>query len=320
MRVQPRGLSLASSLPNEHRHRHGLAILGAIYIGLSTASCIWYLSLLNPSFANDIWWAKYSPSGTQALVVDLFNTRLVTQGTGSLDILAPVATMDKTYETAVATTDIYPTYVRRLLLSELTSLEFAVINLRSLSASWSVFMCSQYCWVDLTRQFEVAHTADRQQRCYDRYHANGAVYLETVLRNQVWADFISTNGGDDGGFTVAIQNWLDQLPAGQTWLKTTSTARDTTNVDQEVAYWRARNISLFQLQWQNRGQTGISESLVIQNALGHTWTSVSMYWLFVNDMGVMVNVNRSLIRSANNSFLMSPFVEMESMLGLQDSN
>ncbi|KAF0695508.1 Aste57867_13678 [Aphanomyces stellatus] len=57
---------------------------------------------------------------------------------------------------------------------------------------------TQYCWVDLDHAFEVAHTTARQQRCVDRYAHDGAVYMETVLLNQVWDDYLATYGGDGG--------------------------------------------------------------------------------------------------------------------------
>ncbi|KAF0683441.1 Aste57867_24475 [Aphanomyces stellatus] len=298
------------------------------------ASCMFYLHLLNPSFANDLWWAKYSPNGFQALVVDLFNTRLTTHATGSLDLLAPLATMDKSYDAPVATTDVYPTYVRRVLLTELTSIEFAVVNLRSLGTDWSIQMCTQYCWVDLDHEFEIAHTAGRQSRCYNRYMSNGAVYLETMLRNQIWVDFMGSYGGDGGMFTVVIQAWLDQVPAGRAWVATTSNARQSTSLDDEAAYWRAKNVTHFQLQWQNNGQTGVFESILIQNAFGLqqnvvlksiartpvTWTTVNLNWLFANDLWTLASMNRSLVRSADNALAQDPHLNLEDVFGLQDSN
>ncbi|KAF0695059.1 Aste57867_14097 [Aphanomyces stellatus] len=337
MRVLPRVPTHATAIPLDRPpslRRLGMTLLGCAYLVLSMTLCVWYPALLNPHFANDIWWAKYSPSTHQALVVDLFNAWLTTHSNGSLDLLAPRATMDKTYATSVATTKVYPTYVRRVLLTELTSIEFAIDNLRSLSAYWAGYMCTQYCWVDLNHRFEVAHTVGRQKRCESRYRANGAVYLETVLRNQVWDEFISTYGGDGGSFTIVIQNWLEQVPEGQNWLATTSTARELTTVDQEKEYWRANHIDYFQLQWQNHAQTGISESIVIQNALNRQltiqlksvarsrepWTSVVLYWLLANDLGFLASLNRSLIRSANNSITQPPSINIEDAFGLQDSN
>ncbi|KAF0684941.1 Aste57867_23098 [Aphanomyces stellatus] len=337
MRVQPSDVQQPTLTPHHGRNpaspqRKLVALLGCVYLAATMASSMWYLSMLNPSFANDLWWVNYTTRGHQALVIDLFNSMLTTQSTGAIDILAPRWTMAKTYDDREPTTDIYPTYPRRLVLNELTTVEFAVANLRELSAHWSVYMSTQYCWVDLDREFEIAHTDARQQRCVDRYRGNGAVYMETVLRAQEWNTFQATYGGDSGPFTVAIQTWLEQVPRGQQWLATTSTARETTTLAQEAAYWRAANISYFQLQWQNNMQSGVSESSAIVNALGlaydvtlkkmsltkQSWTSVAMNWMVVNDLYQMQWFNASLIRSANNSFLQLP-ATIEDMLGLADN-
>ncbi|KAF0692887.1 Aste57867_16089 [Aphanomyces stellatus] len=311
-----------------------VALLGCGYLGATTASSMWYLSTLNPSFANDLWWVNYTVRGHQALVVDVFNSILTTQSTCAIDVLAPRWTMAKTYDDREPTIDIYPTYPRRLVLNELTTVEFAVANLRVTSAYWSLYMSSQYCWVDFNHEFEIAHTVARQQRCVDRYRGNGAVYMETVLRAQKWHAFMQTYGGDGGVFTTAIQAWLEQVPRGQEWLATTSTARQTTSLAQEAAYWRAANISYFQLQWQNNMQSGVSEAMSLENALGlrydvavktmppmqASWTSVVMNWNLVNDLFMMQMVDCSLVRSANNSFVHMLSYTVEDMLGLQDSN
>ncbi|KAF0711885.1 hypothetical protein As57867_004988, partial [Aphanomyces stellatus] len=194
--------------------------------------------------------------------------------------------------------------------------------------------CTQYCWVDLQRQFEVAHTAGRQQRCADRYSANGAVYMETMLRNQDWDDFIANYGGDGGIFTISVQAWLEQVPSGQLWLAATASARRTTTVPQEIAYWRTQNITSYKLQWQNRIQGGLSETIIVENAFGieegvtvkslpqtmEAWTSYAMYWFPVDDFTVLQSMNMSLIRSADNAFVQLSPIAFEDLLGLQDAD
>ncbi|KAF0689880.1 Aste57867_18701 [Aphanomyces stellatus] len=334
MRVVPQSDSLRKPASTTHvNNRSWVSMMTCVYLVLSTASSIWYVVQLQPSFANDLWWVNYTASGHQALVVDLFNGMLATQASGSIDILAPRMIMDKTYDgESQPTTEIWPSYARRLVLLDLTTVEYAVDNLRTMSAYWSVFMSTQFCWVDLDRAFELAHTDARQQRCHARYRANGAVYLETVLRNQKWDAFMQMYGGDGGDFTVAIQSWLIQVPHGRAWLTATARARDTTSVAQESAYWYDHGIDHFQLQWQNSIRSGISETMQLENALAlayqvelkkmpvvyESWTSVVMNWNVVNDWYAMQGANRSLIRSANNSYLLDS--SMEGFLGLEDSS
>ncbi|KAF0684670.1 Aste57867_23390 [Aphanomyces stellatus] len=328
MRVRPDEAKLRGRIAPRHAANWGV-LCGCAYLVASLSSSLYYLVLVQPSFANDLWWATYSAYGAQALTVDLFNALLTTRSVGSVDLLA--ITIDKVYESDT-TTEMYPTYPRRLALLDCTSIDYAVVNLRSLSAVWFGYMSTQYCWVDLAREFEIAHTEARQARCSDRYSANGAMYLETVLRNQVWSEFIQNYGGDGGMFTISIQSRLELVPSGQRWLETTSLARATTTVDQEVVYWRAKSVTHFQLQWQNGWQTGVGETILVENALGlrqtlslksmtferGSYLSSNFYWGVLNDWFYLATVNSTLVRSATNSFTHST-VTFESLLGLQDS-
>ncbi|KAF0689828.1 Aste57867_18740 [Aphanomyces stellatus] len=334
MRVQPLDVppcrrSQADATSSSTWRRPWVTLLACTYVGASVASSIYFLTLVDPSFRNDLWWANYEPTTDQALLIDLFNLALATRATGTVDLLSPSSVVDKRYNSGDETTAaVSPTYVRQLSLAAL-SIEVAIVSLRQQSAAGALWLATQFCWVDLNHTFELAHTASRQRRCVDRYVSNGAVYLETVLRNQVWEDFLGVWTTFDAG----IQAWLEQIPAGQSWLAITSTARAITSVDREAMYWRAHNMTTFQLQWQNGVQMGVTESMLIENALGlqhelvtknipfqsHLWTSVELTWLIPNDLGRLAPFNVSLIRSAANSFLTLPFT-IEAMLGLQQSN
>ncbi|KAF0692348.1 Aste57867_16569 [Aphanomyces stellatus] len=307
------------------------AIASAIYVVTSLAGSIWYLYLLDPVFSNDIWWINYTPSGDQALLIDLVNQALVTQASGSFDLLAPSASMDKTYTTVESTTNVNPTYPRSLILAPHAP-DFAVQNLRAMSVHWVFNMYTQFCWVDVAHEFEVAHTAARQARCYGRYSANGAMYLETIVRNQVWADFELSYGGPGGSFSVPFQNWIDQVKPAL--LTSMATALATTTVEMEVAYWLAHNITYFQTQWQNEFQPGVAETMQIENALGQVneitlkklsatneiWTSANLFWSNYFDESVAAPAGASLIRSASNFLLASPQEEtLEALQGLYDA-
>ncbi|ETV78040.1 hypothetical protein H257_08255 [Aphanomyces astaci] len=299
-------------------------LVGCSYITLSIICSVWYLYVVQPSLSNDVWWANYSSSRDQALVIDIFNAILPSQSSGALDIFSPRATIGRPYTAVIPSTAVYSTYPRQLVLTELTSVEYAVQNLRSLDAPNSLWMGTQYCWVDFQKRFEIAHTETRQTRCRDRYRSNGAVYMESMLRNQVWDDFMSFYGAV---FEIAVQDWLVQSEDGRRWVATTSSARPTTTAAEEVALWTENGITSFTLQWQNDFVNGMSDAIVLVNALGMqqelvlrsvsyaevTWTSVILYWTIMNDMYYMYLTNRSLIRSANNSFLQHPEVVMDSM-------
>ncbi|OQR86204.1 hypothetical protein ACHHYP_10861 [Achlya hypogyna] len=311
-RVQPAGTSNSPQSFGSRRQRFEVAV-GFAYLYLSLACGLWYLSMLAPSMQNDLWWAHYNISGYQSFLIDIANVALMTTRTGTFDLMGASATMHKAYMSSAAYTSVYPTYPNRVILDECTSVAYAVANLRNLSAAWSTRMMTQYCWVDFKQQWELAHTAGRVARCYNRYAANGAMYLEAVLRNTDWVSFTTTWGGPGNKFTQVIQNGVLESPTGAQWFRETSSARDTTTVDDEITYWLGFNITAFQLQWGNKRGPGISESLVLQNALGMQhmfviknvpltngpWTSMSMYWRFLNDLFVLQTYNRSLVRQSN---------------------
>ncbi|RHY18071.1 hypothetical protein DYB25_004290 [Aphanomyces astaci] len=125
-----------------------------------------------------------------------------------MDLLSPRAAVAKHYAGLASTTDIYLAYPRRLVLTEL---KHAVENLRTMTTQDAMWIGTQYCWVDLTQRFEVAHTQNRQDRCENLHKANGAVYMETVLRNIAWSDLRGYYGQSDGIFGMVVLDWLLQV-------------------------------------------------------------------------------------------------------------
>ncbi|OQR83963.1 hypothetical protein ACHHYP_20713 [Achlya hypogyna] len=331
--VRPATTPNGAQVVQGQRWRRVEVVLGFSYLYASVASGLWYLSLLAPSLENDLWWPGYNLSGTQSFLIDIINTALMTATTGAVDIFE--AQIAKSYDAPVAYTSVYETYALRAILNDCVSVPYAVSNLRTLSASWSTRMMTQYCWVDYGRRWELAHTVARAKRCTTRYGENGAVFLEAVLRNVDWEAFIAIWGGPGNKFTIAIQSGLEETAAGKEWLATTSTAKLTTSTIQEVAYWALFNVTYFQLQWSNKRGPGIGESMILRNALGleqvvvlkqtpvttGPWTSMSMYWRFLNDIYMMQTFNRSLIRQASNFFghnvsIAVPVVNLEAAQGL----
>ncbi|RHZ41462.1 hypothetical protein DYB26_010098, partial [Aphanomyces astaci] len=69
-------------------------------------------------------------------------------------------------------------------------------------------------------------------------------------------------------FEIAVQDWLVQSEDGRRWVATTSSARPTTTVAEEVALWTENGITSFTLQWQNDFVNGMSDAIVLVNALG----------------------------------------------------
>ncbi|KAF0699891.1 hypothetical protein As57867_009529, partial [Aphanomyces stellatus] len=115
-------VAVSTSDPPSHRR-------GWLYVIASIGCGIYYLTVAHTHFANDLWWAGYTSTGPQALLVDLVNANLAARSTGPLDILDTTAV---TKAVGTMKTDVSPTYVWQLLFSELTTVEYAVTNLRTL--------------------------------------------------------------------------------------------------------------------------------------------------------------------------------------------
>ncbi|OQR95176.1 hypothetical protein ACHHYP_00239 [Achlya hypogyna] len=292
------------------------AVGGLMYVLLSLTGSIWYTLLLQPSFANDLWWGGYNVSGHQAFLIDLVNQFLATNASGTLDLLAPTSAVLKSYASFKSTSTISPTYMRSILLGQLTTVEYAVPHLRQLSTYWCMRMNIQHCWVDFNQSFEVAHTVVRQQRCVANYRQNAAVYMEAILRNQPWVPYLALWGGAGLRFNVAIQRGLEETQRGRNFLAHMATAFTDTTVSDELAYWASFNLTTFQLQWQDRWQPGVSETIVIENALGMQqpltlkslnqvtgpWSSQNLFWIPLNDLYNGMTMNRSFVRGTSRYF------------------
>ncbi|EQC34349.1 hypothetical protein SDRG_08121 [Saprolegnia diclina VS20] len=204
-----------------------------------------------------------------------------------------------------------PAYPRRLMYQDLTSLHAAVVGLRALHTSHLSTMVSAYCWADLDRRWALGHTAARQMRCESHYASNAAVYLEAILRNvdvATWNDVARFQGmiGDpiasssaDGLAWVAS---LDDVPRR--------------SIDDEVGVWQQHGCTSFTLQWANRLQIGLHDTVLLRSALGidqplvlHALPStalgmawVSSYLTSCLDNAFSAAYNRSLVRNTSNFF------------------
>ncbi|EQC42105.1 hypothetical protein SDRG_00946 [Saprolegnia diclina VS20] len=304
---------------------HLESAVGLLYVLLSLACCVYYTRLLKPTFANDLWWAGYNVSGYQAFLIDLVNQFLMTQANGTLDVLFASAMVPKTYATIDAFTSIYTPYMHGVCSSA--------------SSRPSSTPCQSFhCWVDFNKTFEMAHTERRQERCERNYRTNAAVYLEAILRNQNWDAYLALWAGNGLRFNVAIQRGLQETIAGRSFLSQMATAANTTSVADELTYWRSYNLSIFELQWQSRWQPGVSETIIVSNALGMQenftlkaldqvtgpWSSQSLFWMPLNDLYNGMTLNRSLIRGSSRHFATNisaalPAINLETYRGMADS-
>ncbi|KDO18157.1 hypothetical protein SPRG_16432 [Saprolegnia parasitica CBS 223.65] len=137
---------------------------------------------------------------------------------------------------------------------------------------------------------------------------NAAVYLESLLRNVEWDDWVACWGPS---FDSAFGNDLSTTRQGQVFLASVSQPR--VSVADEVAYWQRYGLQSYELQWQNFKIIGLDNTYSIVNALGLTYpftlqrsqgqfrlefqTTYKLYWSLANDLANLQN-QTSLLRSS----------------------
>ncbi|KAH9101708.1 hypothetical protein AeMF1_021564 [Aphanomyces euteiches] len=205
---------------NDHMTRREAAdaIAGKLYLVVTLTLSAIYLSLLEPAMANDLWWAGFNASGAQSFVIDLYNKKLnLNASEMDLTVAAAAAAVPKAYAQFYTPIEVSPVYPRLVL--DAYSADLATIIRGLVTQPGPEQIATQYCWIDLNRTWQVAHTDARQRRCSARYSDNGAVYWESILRLIDWNLYMAMYYG--GPFNATIGNALRKTRQGQTWLATT---------------------------------------------------------------------------------------------------
>ncbi|KAF0684185.1 hypothetical protein As57867_023735, partial [Aphanomyces stellatus] len=301
--------------------RRAAAVAGAIYIAATNACGIGYVVVLTPSMTNDFYWAAFNATGLQSFVVDAYNGLLPTATSGDVNLVSPTYASPKEYSGASTLTNVNVAYTRFIQNSQLTDLTVAIMGLRSTPSGHIVGTQTQYCWLDFNRTWSLAHTALRQQRCDNHafYQTNGAMYLESLLRNLIWNDFMSTYGVK---YIPGIVQPLSNQATGLAFLASLSN-RTATTVAAEVAYWQSKGVTYYNLQWQNRLQLALVDTISVVNALGLTqqltikgqaklvdrksvYSSKMAYWGILYDLNLAQTLNGSLVRGTGHIFSRTP--------------
>ncbi|OQR80465.1 hypothetical protein ACHHYP_17522, partial [Achlya hypogyna] len=248
--------SLLPVVPSR-RWAHMLEVAGIVYVVGSIALSVYALQLFYTYLATDFFWPDFATSAP--VVAAMFNNVLTLKGAGNPDLLSPAMAL------APSLAGINTGYPRKVMYSELTTLVSAVRGLRQLSTSKVVKMVTPYCWADLKKRWEMAYTVKRQARCWRHDATNGAVHLETVLRNikfRAWLD------NTQGKFASAIGTPIaTSSTAGAAWLAAL-TAHVWSPESEEVDLWTAHGLDHFTLQYGTGIGIGCAESIQIENALG----------------------------------------------------
>ncbi|RHY40700.1 hypothetical protein DYB30_006626 [Aphanomyces astaci] len=283
------------------------AALGLSYLVFTLVLTVYYLRLLSPVMSNDLWWAGFNSSGAQSYIIDVFNNHLNLAGTGSIDFTSKSYGLAKDYSTFYTPIEVATAYPLMALKGGTGDLAAVIAALRDTDGP--IDLPTQYCWIDLNRTWEVAHTARRQKRCYDRYTANGGVYFEVPLRLVNWQSFMKSN---EYNFNQTMGNALRKSAKGLEWIRQT-TNNAFMDVATEVAYWNKMGITTFELEYNNLFAWGMDEKIFVQNAFGGNqaisiknlvygyrgslWSTAIMCWGPWNDMNIWGDQGLSLVRN-----------------------
>ncbi|KDO23501.1 hypothetical protein SPRG_22281 [Saprolegnia parasitica CBS 223.65] len=274
----------------------------AASIGLSAYALAVFASYLK----TDYFFPNFNTAAP--ILVAILNHHLVLSRSGNIDVFGPQSSFVPSLQGTS------PAYPRLIMYQELTRLLDGVRGLRRLDATQVVKMVSPYCWADLNKTYELAYTTKRQARCAQYEATNGAVHLETVLRNIDFSGFVDAT---QGLFLSAIAHPIARSgPAGAAWLSSLETHVWAAESD-EVALWASCGLDRYTLQYGTGISIGVSESILVETALGqrlslplktipstNRWTfrtTRALYNLLYNDLYAN-GANGSLVRGTTNYF------------------
>ncbi|KAH9084278.1 hypothetical protein LEN26_020956, partial [Aphanomyces euteiches] len=291
-------------------------LAGFLYLAFTVICSSFYLVILQPHLKNDMWMPQLNSTGMQTFVGDIFLARDVLGGAGSTSVTSTSSTRFKDYSGDETLLAIPPSAHRRALLSDIP-FEAAIENMRTVSLDTYLSYRNPFCWVDIDRTFELAHSAARQARCQAKETTNAAIYLEPLLRNKLpatllnWPYFSLLNA-------TALTPMSAMNPSkGSKWISSLLQRTSLLSTSDEAAYWTSHGLQRFTLQLQNSFLQRIDGSIFIEDALGMEqkitinaistladeetvdttfWASLS----FSSEFNVAAMINCSVVRHAPN--------------------
>ncbi|KAF0695639.1 Aste57867_13561 [Aphanomyces stellatus] len=309
---------LKAEVPQELPKYWRFAVLGGLgYIFASGFGSISYIVVSKVNFANDFYWATFNMTAHHIAIADWINQQLwLDRNMTKIRLDDPKwSTLGVNYTSPTLQVVSSPWYGPRLQFEKLNTVRASIQGLRQSDGCLAPWIYSQYCWLDVQRRWAMANSPIRQTRCLADV-SNGALYLETVLRNINWNEFRHCWGQ---AFDLAFGKDLELSQLGRDWLKMVQS--NGNSIDDEVAYWANAGISSYTVQWQNYKLPGLINTYMIENAFGVQYpmtlsrtngsfaiaaqTSYKMYWSFASDLwAVTQNATymgwKSLIRSSPN--------------------
>ncbi|KAG9414735.1 hypothetical protein AC1031_008150 [Aphanomyces cochlioides] len=275
-----------SSQPGQHFR----ALFGVLFLLASAVSSALFFYVTEAKLSNDFLWDGFNSTGMQAFLMSMYNEKLLISP-GPLEIDLDSTILAQFFNLSSTTVVSSALYMSTMQFEEL-SLRSTISGLRSIDGCQAPWIATQYCWLDFDREWEMANSLKRQQRCRNMT-SNGAVFLETVFRNIPWQIFYSCWGQ---AVEIAIFRDLRQSIRGKQWIDSVQSIRGP--IDAEENYWLSKNISTFTVQWQNYKSYGILETISVQSALGFhanfAFLNYSMEDVLVQNKSTISSLNSGL--------------------------
>ncbi|RHY82582.1 hypothetical protein DYB26_002843 [Aphanomyces astaci] len=244
----------------------GFACLGLVYMVSTVVASYTYLVVTQSTMTNDVWWASFNATGHQTFLTNWFSNQLLLSPAldathiDQLQYGDVVNTYDSN-QTSIMTAPMYPASIQDQVHSDLHAV---VVGLRSTHSCDLPWIASSYCFVDFGQSWEMAVSAARQVKC-KLDATNGALYLESILRNADWAIMEPCWGA---ALQRSVFDHVQSSSKGQQWVVAMTSLESKVPVPDEVAAWRSFNVTAYSPHWQNHKQMGIVETADIQNAFG----------------------------------------------------
>ncbi|OQS03742.1 hypothetical protein THRCLA_03961 [Thraustotheca clavata] len=300
-------------LDRTHR-RPAIILSGLLYLIFTSCLSVYFLYIIKPNIANDLWWRDFTTNGPQTYLADLYHRRLQLNRSNTINLFAPEVLLEKEYsQDSAAFVDMSLSLSRQVLLTNI-SLENAIQAMRQSNFEWNVRMFTQYCWVDWNKIYELSVTSKRQKRCLVNDADNAAVYWESLFRNSHRDGVFDSSYATSLG--IGLFDTITTTTTGQKWLSSIW-AHSWLSVNDEANVWISQGITRWQTELTNYYEQGLLQTIAVQNALGisqhvtvhvkaqayrglSVWTLVNTYMGVWNDLWEAQAYNCSLIRGANN--------------------
>ncbi|EQC36588.1 hypothetical protein SDRG_06032 [Saprolegnia diclina VS20] len=288
-------------------HARISAVAGFLYVVAAVSSSYSYLQIAKRTLVNDLIWPGFNLSSTHVFLTNCLWGRIAMNQTDG-DFMLTDPSINAVGSTVASTTSSPTHFGARMQYSTLMTLVDAVHGLRATDACDTPWIFTPYCYLDFGGAWDMAATATRQARCRHTMATNAAVYLESLLRNVEWDDWVTCWGPS---FDSAFGKHLATTRQGQAFLASVSQPR--LSVADEVTYWQRYDLESYELQWQNFKVIGLDNTYSIVNALGLSYpftlqrsqgyfrrefqTTYKLYWSLANDLANLPN-QTSLLRAS----------------------